>query len=92
MPEKNSPNELWIIHHGLSWQKVTFKTAIIDFYKLNSSKRKENTFKNFKNGGVHKATIYRWLEKIANTLKLPQSVTLLRKLANENGLNSLLKT
>ena len=65
MPEKNSPNELWIIHHGLSWQKVTFKTAIIDFYKLNSSKRKENTFKNFKNGGVHKATI-------ANTFKLSQ--------------------
>ena len=44
--------------------KKSLKTAIIEFYKLNSSKGKEYTFKNFKNGGVHKATIYRWLEKI----------------------------
>ena len=47
--------------------KKSLKTAIIEFYKLNSSKRKEYTFKNFKNGRVHKATIYRWLEKIEKT-------------------------
>ena len=34
--------------------KKSLKTAIIEFYKLNSSKGKEYTFKNFKNGGVHK--------------------------------------
>ena len=45
--------------------KKSLKTAIIEFYKLNSSKGKEYTFKNFKNGGVHKATI-------TNTLKLSQ--------------------
>ena len=37
--------------------------AIIEFYKLNSSKRKAYTFKHFKNGDVGRATIYRWLEK-----------------------------
>ena len=52
--------------------KKSLKTTIIEFYKLNSSKAKEYTFKNFKTRGVHKATIYRWLDKIANTLKLSQ--------------------
>ena len=37
--------------------KKSLKTTIIEFYKLNSSKGKEYTFKNFKK-------IYRWLEKI----------------------------
>ena len=36
--------------------KKSLKIAITEFYKLNSSKGKEYTFKNFKNGGVHKAT------------------------------------
>ena len=48
-------------------RKKSLKTAIIEFYKLNSNKGKEYTFKHFKNGGVHKATIYRWIEKIEKT-------------------------
>ena len=44
--------------------KKSLKTAVFEFFKLNSDKGKEYTFKHFKNGGVHKATIYRWLEKI----------------------------
>ena len=47
--------------------KKSLKTAIIEFYKLNSRKGKEFTYKNFKKGGVHKATIYRWLEKFEKT-------------------------
>ena len=35
--------------------KKSLKTAIIEFYKLNSRKGKEFTYKNFKKGGVHKA-------------------------------------
>ena len=33
--------------------KKSLKTAIIEFYKLNSRKGKEFTYKNFKKGGVH---------------------------------------
>ena len=37
--------------------KKLFKTGIIEFYKLNSSKGKAYTFKHFKNGGVDKTTM-----------------------------------
>ena len=37
--------------------KKSVKTAIIEFYKLNSSKGKEYTVKHFKKGGVHLATM-----------------------------------
>ena len=47
--------------------KKSLKTAIIEFYKLNSRKGKEFTYKKVKKGGVHKATIYRWLEKFEKT-------------------------
>ena len=47
--------------------KKSLKSAIIEFYKLNSSKGKEYTVKHFKNGGVHLAIIYRWLEKFEKT-------------------------
>ena len=43
--------------------KKSHKTGIIEFYKLNLSKGKAYTFKHFKNGGVDKTTIYRWLKK-----------------------------
>ena len=44
--------------------KKSLKTGIIEFYKLNLSEGKAYTFKNFKNGGVDKTTIYRCLKKI----------------------------
>ena len=39
--------------------KKSLKTAIFEFYKLNAHKGKEYVYKNFKNCGVHKATVYR---------------------------------
>ena len=47
--------------------KKSLKTGIIEFYKLNLSKGKAYTFKHFKNGGVDKTTIYRWLKKFDET-------------------------
>ena len=47
--------------------KKSLKTAIIEFYKLNSSKGKPYTVKHFKNGDVGRATIYRWLDKFEKT-------------------------
>ena len=40
----------------------SLKTAILVLYKLHTSKGKEYTYKQFKKSGVHKATIYRWLD------------------------------
>ena len=76
--------------------KKSLKIAITEFYKLNSSKGKEYTFKNFKNGGVQKSTIYRWLEKIEkeidqNVIKMFENLKAKVHMANENGLTSLLK-
>ena len=47
--------------------KKLLKIAIIEFFKLNSSKGKAYTFKHFKKGGVDKTTIYRWLKKFEET-------------------------
>ena len=38
--------------------KKSLKTAIIEFYKLNSSKGKPYTVKHFKNGDVGKRSTY----------------------------------
>ena len=66
--------------------KKTFKSIISDFYKLHMNKGKEYTFKKFKKFGIHRATIYRWMEKIEeNGLKGQVHV------ANQNGLQSLVK-
>ena len=72
--------------------KKPLKTVITYFYKLHLNKGKEYTFKNFKKFGIHKATIYTWMNKIEekdrgtrNSLCHPCQA------ANENGLNSLLK-
>ena len=49
-----------------SWMvivKKPLKIVITDFYKLHKAKGKEYTFKQFKKFGVHKATIYRWLNE-----------------------------
>ena len=45
-------------------QKKSLKIAISEFYKLNIDKGKEYTIKNFKNGGIPKPTVYKWLAKI----------------------------
>ena len=50
--------------------KKLLKIAIIEFYKLNSSKGKAYTFKHFKNGDVGRATIYRWLEKFEKKMEI----------------------
>ena len=66
--------------------KKTFKSIISDFYKLHMNKGKEYTFKKFKKFGIHRATIYRWMEKIEeNGLKGQVHV------ADQNRLQSLLK-
>ena len=44
--------------------KKSLKTAVLEFYKLNSNKGKPYAFKHFRNAGVHRATVYRWIEKI----------------------------
>ena len=44
--------------------------------------KQEYTFKQFKKFGVHKATIYRWLNKIEQKV---------HNMANQNGLQSLQK-
>ncbi len=49
--------------------KKLLKTAVVKFYKVNLSKGKEYTFKNFKNGGVHKTTIYQWHDNRQNQAK-----------------------
>ena len=74
--------------------KKSLKTTIIEFYKLNSSKGKEYTFKNFKKFSVHKATIYRWIKKIDQNvvIKMFEKLKVKVHAANENGLNSLFKT
>ena len=46
--------------------KKPLKTAITEFYKLNSKKGKEYTVKHFKKS-VHRATIYRWIKKFEAT-------------------------
>ena len=38
--------------------KKSLKIAVTEFYQFISKKCKEYTFKNFKNGGCHRATIY----------------------------------
>ena len=46
--------------------KKLLKISDVEFYKLyliGAKAKNIHTFKNFKNGGVHKATIYRWLDK-----------------------------
>ena len=48
-------------------QKKSLKIAISEFYKLNIDKGKEYTIKNFKNGGIPKPTMYKWLAKIEKT-------------------------
>ena len=47
--------------------KKSLKTAVFEFYQLNNEKGKVYTWKHFKKGGVHKTTLYRWLEKIDKT-------------------------
>ena len=46
--------------------KKPLTIAILEFYKLNLNKRKENTVKHFKKS-VHRATVYRWLKKFEST-------------------------
>ena len=46
--------------------KKPFKTAIIEFYKLNLKKGKEYMVKHFKKS-VYRATIYRWIKKYETT-------------------------
>ena len=46
--------------------KKPLKTAVIEFYKLNSKKGKEYTVKHFKKS-VYRATIYRWIKKFETT-------------------------
>ena len=50
-------------------QKKSLKIAISEFYKLNIDKGKEYTIKNFKNGGIPKPTVYKWLAKNQNQTK-----------------------
>ena len=38
--------------------KMLLENGITESYKHNSKKGNEYTYKNFKNGGVHKATIF----------------------------------
>ena len=73
--------------------KKPLKTVINNFYKLHMNKGKEYTFKNFKKFSVHKATIYRWMKKIDQNVVIKMFEKLKGKVhvANENGLNSLLK-
>ena len=78
-------------------RKKSLKTAIIEFYKLNSRKGKEFTYKNFKKGGVHKATIYRRIKIKQKEIDQDIVINMFEKLkgkihnANEKGLNSLVK-
>ena len=78
------------------------KTAVVEFYKLNWSKGKEYTIKNFKNGGIPMPTKDR--EALIRRIKIKQKeidqdvvIKMFDKLkqkvhnANQNGLSSLLK-
>ena len=58
--DKNLRNcHLQILHFIIDGDsKKSLKIAVTEFYKLISKKCKEYTFKNFKNGGCHRATIY----------------------------------
>ena len=56
--------------------KKSLKTAVLEFHKLNSNKGKPYAFKHFRNAGVqgvHRATVYRWIEKIEKTVNLDKS-------------------
>ena len=53
--------------------KKSLKTAVLEFYKLNSNKGKPYAFKHFRNAGVHRATVYRWIEKIEKSVNLDKS-------------------
>ena len=44
--------------------KEKLKIAVEAHYKLHKSKGKSHTFPTYKNGGVNRATIYRWLPGI----------------------------
>ena len=72
-------------------QKKSLKIAISEFYKLNIDKGKEYTIKNFKNGGIPKPTVYKWLAKIDQDVVIKMFDKLKQKVhnANKNGLNSL---
>ena len=56
------------------------------------NKGKEYTFKQFKNFGVHKTTIYKWMKKIELWLKPARLglITTRVHVANQNGLQSLM--
>ena len=77
--------------------KKSLKTAIFQFYKLNSHKGKEYVDKNFNNCGLHKATVYRWLEKFEKNgncdivIKMFENLKAKVHKANKSGLTSLLK-
>ena len=56
--------------------KKSLKTAVFEFYQLNNEKGKVYTWKHFKKGGVHKTTLYRWLEKIDKTGSVKKNLDL----------------
>ena len=73
--------------------KKPLKIAFTNFYKLHINIGKEYTLKQFKNFGVHKTTIYKWIKKIELRLKPARFglITTRVHVANQNGLQSLLK-
>ena len=50
--------------------KKSLKTAVLEFYKLNFNKGTPYAFKHFRNAGVHRATVYRWIEKIEKKMEI----------------------
>ena len=62
------------------------RIAILEFYKLNLNKRKENTVKHFKKS-VHRATVYRWLKKFESTGNCDQKPEYGTRKATDTDLN-----
>ena len=60
--EKIAANILFFKNMSLT-DKEKLKIAVEAHYKLHKSKGKSHTFNTYKNGGVNRATNYRWLER-----------------------------
>ena len=61
--EKITANILFFEKMSLT-DKEKLKIAVEAHYKLHKRKGKSHTFTTYKNGGVNRATIYRWLPGI----------------------------